>query len=107
MQQLQTLRLEKAFEWLNEQFSTTDEFQTQNLGVLLLKMNMLCNALPFVNNQMAIAKKLLNEKKVKSYHRLKISSEAHKQYFSASLAKDYVAALCADEQYAYDIAERC
>ena len=100
-------RLENAHTWLTELFSEADEFKAQNIGVLITKMNMLCNALPFVNNQMAVAKKLLNEKKVTAYHRLKISSEANREYFSASLAKDYIGALCNNEQYAFDLAERC
>lgn len=58
-------RLENAHTWLTELFSEADEFKAQNIGVLITKMNMLCNALPFVNNQMAVAKKLLNEKRLR------------------------------------------
>jgi hypothetical protein len=105
--EIQLTRLENAFTWLQDVFSTSDEFQTQNIQVLMNKLNLLCNCLPFLNNQMAIAKKLLNEKKVTAYHRLKTSGEANQEYYAPSLAKDYVNAQCSAEQYAYDLAERC
>lgn len=105
--QLQLTRLENAFNWLTNEFSAEAEFKAQNIDILITRLNTLCNALPFVNNQMAIAKKMLNEKKVAVYHKLKTSSEANQEYYSPSLAKDYVNAQCSAEQYAFDIAERC
>lgn len=54
----------------------------------------------------ADAGKLYNDAKVKAYHTLKASSEAQKQYYSPMLAKDYVAAKCATECHAYELAER-
>jgi hypothetical protein len=104
---LQPERIESALIWLSNEFSETDEFKIQNIQSLIERMNMLCNALPFINGQMALAKKHLNEAKVKAYHRLITSSQANEKYFSPSLAKDYVSALCSNEQYVYDNAERC
>ncbi len=104
---LQPERVESALIWLQSEFDSTGEFQVQNIQSLIERMNMLCNALPFINSQMALAKKKLNEAKVRAYHKLITSSTANEQYFAPSLAKDYVSALCSDEQYVYDNAERC
>lgn len=105
--QLQPERIEGAFIWLQNEFDSTDEFKSQNIQSLIDRLNLLCNALPFVNGQMAIAKKNLNEAKVKAYHNLITSSTANEQYFAPSLAKDFVNAKCGNEQYIYDTAERC
>jgi len=104
---LQPERIEGALMWLQAEFNSTEEFKVQNTQDLINRLNLLCNALPFVNSQMALAKKKLNEAKVKAYHKLITSSKANEQYFAPSLAKDYVNALCSEEQYIYDNAERC
>ncbi len=104
---LQPERIESALIWLTNEFDSTDEFKVQNTQSLIDRLNLLCNALPFVNSQMALAKKKLNEAKVKAYHKLITSSTANEKYFSASQGKDYVNALCSEEQYVYDNAERC
>ena len=104
---LQPERIEGALMWLQAEFDSTEEFKVQNTQDLINRLNLLCNALPFVNSQMALAKKKLNEAKVKAYHNLITSSKATEQYFAPSLAKDYVNALCSEEQYVYDNAERC
>lgn len=103
--ELQVQRVENAFQWLQDEFSNTGEIQSVDL--LIHKLDMLCNALPFVNSQMALTKKLLNEAKVKAYHRLQTSSAAQQKYYAPSLAKDYISAQCGDEQYHYDMCERC
>jgi len=105
--ELQLSRIEGALTWLQAEFSETEEMKVQNINTLIERMNMLCNALPFINNQMAIAKKKLNEAKVKAYHRVIASHKAMDEKISPMLAKDYVNSLCSNEQYAYDIAERC
>lgn len=107
MIQLQPDRIEGALIWLQNEFDSTEEFKSQNLQTLIDRINLLCNALPFVNSQMALAKKKLNEAKVKAYYDLISSSQANEKYFAPSLAKDFVAAKCSDEQYVYDLAERC
>lgn len=104
---LQPERVEGALIWLQNEFDSTDEFKSQNLQSLIDRMNLLCNALPFVNSQMAIGKKELNKAKVQAYLNLIGSSHANEKYFAPSLAKDYVAAQCSEEQYVYDNAERC
>lgn len=98
-------RIEDCFQWLNKEFEHTDE--VQSIDVLIDKLNMLCSTLPFINQQMATAKKELNEAKLKAYHKLKTSSEAHKEYYAPSLAKDYINAQVSNEQFAYDLCERC
>ncbi len=104
---LQPERVESSLIWLSNEFEETDEFKAQNTQSLIDKLNLLCNALPFINSQMALAKKKLNEAKVKAYHKLITSQQANQFYFSASQGKDYVGALCSEEQYIYDNAERC
>jgi hypothetical protein len=76
-------------------------------GNLLQVAEELTVSMAFVNNQMAIAKKALNEKKVTAYNNLIASSVANEQYFAPSLAKDYISAKCSQEQYNYDLCERC
>ncbi len=104
---LQPERVESALIWLQSEFDSTEEFKEQNTQSLIERMNMLCNALPFINSQMALAKKKLNEAKVKAYHKLITSQQANEFYFSASQGKDYVNSLVSEEQYIYDNAERC
>lgn len=101
----QTKRIEDCFVWLEREFEHTDEVQSTD--ILIDKLDLLCSTLPFVNNQMAITKKLLNEAKVKAYHKLQCSSAAQQDYYAPSLAKDYISAQVAKEAYAYDLCERC
>lgn len=79
---------------------------TQSIGWLVDHVGQLCQIMAFVNNQMAVAKKHLNEKKVAAYNSLVGSSVANEEYFAPSLAKDYVSSKCSEEQYDYDICER-
>ena len=62
--ELQLQRIEGAMQWLQNEFDNTEEFKTQNINTLIERLNLLCNALPFINNQMAVAKKQLNKAKV-------------------------------------------
>lgn len=92
-------------EWLE---SAADSYTaSQSIAWLIDQMGMLCKSLAFVNNQMAVAKKILNKAKVRAYNTLVTSSEANREYFSAMLAKDYISAKIEQEQYDYDICERC
>lgn len=97
-------RIEKAFEWLNEEFSATENLQS--VDVLISKMELLNASIPFAYQQMAIAKRELNEAKTRAYQRLAASSLANDKYYSVSLAKDYVSAQCVEANYNYDITER-
>lgn len=101
---LQINKVESCALWLEK--SADDYTASQSINWLIDQMGMLCGSLAFVNNQMAITKKLLNEKKVKEYHTLKTSSEANQEYYSPSLAKDYINGKCSQEQYNYDMCER-
>lgn len=102
--ELQIKRVEDAMEWLE----TAAEGYTasQSISWLIDQLGMLCKSLAFVNNQMAVAKKILNKAKVKAYHTLVTSSEAQREYYSPMLAKDYISAKIEQEQYDYDICER-
>lgn len=102
---LQIGRVEDCMEWLELQ--AEDYTSKQSISWLIDHVGVLCKSLAFVNNQMSVAKQLLDEKKVKAYERLVISSVAQSEYFAPSLAKDYIAAQCSEEQYNYSICERC
>lgn len=103
--QLQIDRVESCMEWLEA--SADDYTASQSIAWLIDQMGMLCKSLAFVNGQMAVAKKHLNKKKTDVYNNLVCSSVANEQYFSPMLAKDYVSARIEQEQYNYDICERC
>lgn len=103
--QLQIKRVEDCMEWLE---SAADSYTaSQSISWLIDQLGMLCKSLAFVNNQMAVAKKQLNKKKTSIYNTLVCSSIANEQYFSPMLAKDYVSARIEQEQYNFDICERC
>lgn len=102
---LQIERVEACFEWLEA--SAEDYTASQSINWLIDQMGMLCKSLAFVNNQMAVAKRKLNHSKVKAYNSLVTSSVANAEYFSPSLAKDYIGAKIDQDQYNYDICERC
>jgi hypothetical protein len=103
--ELQIKRVEDCLEWLE---SAADGYTaSQSIAWLIDQVGLLCKSLAFVNNQMAVAKKVLNKAKVRAYNTLVTSSEANREYYSASLAKDYISAKIEQEQYDYDICERC
>ena len=101
---LQIKRVEDCLQWLET--SSEGYTASQSISWLIDQVGMLCNTMAFVNNQMAIAKKELNKAKIRMYGSLMISSYANNHYFTPSLAKDYIAAKCEQEQYHYDICER-
>lgn len=103
-QELQIERINSCNKWLEE---LSADIQVQSIAYYIESLNMLCKALPFINSQLALAKKILNDKKVAAYHALLTSSAANEQWFSASQGKDYVNARLAQEQYHYDLIERC
>lgn len=83
-----------------------DPINTKDLDEMKVKGSELIGYLSRSAVLVAEANRLYNDAKVKAYHRLKASSEAQKNYYSPMLAKDYVAASCATEQRAADLAER-
>ncbi|GAC1589521.1 MAG: hypothetical protein NVS3B19_09630 [Ginsengibacter sp.] len=103
--QLQISRVEDCFNWL--ELSSKDYTSTQSISWLIDHVGELCNSLAFVNQQMATAKQILNKAKVKAYQSLMASTISHELNFAPSLAKDYIASKIDQEQYDYDICERC
>lgn len=103
--ELQIKRVEDAMEWLEVQAESYTA--TQSIAWLIDQMGALCKSLAFVNNQMAVAKKRLNKKKTQSYNNLICSSIANNEFFSPSIVKDYISAKIEQEQYDFDICERC
>jgi hypothetical protein len=104
MTTLQIDKIEKCMQWLQTGETFT---HSQSINFLIDKLGELSVSLAFVNNQMAVAKRILNNKKVDAYLTLVGSSVANEQYFAPSLAKDYISAQCATEAYNYDLCERC
>jgi hypothetical protein len=103
--ELQIKRVEDCLEWLE---STADGYTaSQSIAWLIDHVGLLCKSLAFVNNQMAVAKKLLNKKKVNAYNNLIGSTLANNETISPMLAKDYISAKIEQEQYDYDVCERC
>lgn len=90
--------------WLQEGEAFT---HSQSISFLIDKLGELAVSLSFINNQMAVAKRVLNIKKVEAYHSLIASETANEKYFAPSLAKDFISAKLDKEQYDYDLCERC
>lgn len=105
MTELQIKRVEDCNTWLEK--SSEDYTASQSIAWLIDQVGLLCSAMAFVNEQMAIAKRVLNIRKVAAYHNMIASSIANESYFAPSIAKEYVNAQCSKEQYDYDICERC
>lgn len=104
MNDLQINRVEDCMNWLINGEAYT---HTQSVNFLIDKLGELSVSLAFVNNQMAIAKAHLNAAKVKAYQSLAASSLANQEFYSPSLAKEYINAKLLKEQYNYDLCERC
>jgi len=103
--ELQIKRVEDCLEWLE---TAADGYTaSQSIAWLIDQVGVLCKSLAFVNNQMAVAKKFLNKKKVSAYNNLIGSTLANNETISPMLAKDYISAKVEQEQYDYDICERC
>lgn len=97
-------RVEDGLTWLQTEFEQTGEIQS--IDVLIQKLDSINSAISWAGEQMAIAKKNWNLKKVSAYQSLLASSVANGKYWAPSLGKDYVAAKCHQEQYEYDLCER-
>lgn len=102
---LQIKRVQDCVEWL--QLTAEHYTGSQSISWYIDQLGMLCKSLAFINEQMAVAKQVLNKKKITAYESLVTSSIANQEYFAPSLAKDYIAAKCEKEQYEYDLTERC
>lgn len=104
---MNTLKINKVEDCMNWLQSGEAFTHSQSVNFLIDKLGELSVSLAFINNQQAIAKKYLNEQKVKAYHSLITSQTANEEYFAPSLAKDFISAKLSKEQYDYDICERC
>jgi hypothetical protein len=103
--ELQIKKVEDIMELLE---SAADSYvASQSIPWLIDQVGLLCKYLAFINSQMAVAKKQLNKKKTQVYNNLLLSNAANKEFFSPSVIKDYVNARLEQEEYNYDISERC
>lgn len=62
--------------------------------------------LPYTGQQMALAKKVMNQKRKEAYDQLIFTQRSLNQPVYPSTMKDYVNAQCCEEQYNYDLCER-
>lgn len=104
MKSLDIKRIEDGLTWLQNEFENTGEIQS--IDILIQKLDAINSCISWSGEQMAIAKKNWNLKKVESYHALIASETANEKYFAPSLGKDYVSARCHQEQYEFDLCER-
>lgn len=104
MKALDIKKVESGLQWLQDEFENTGEIQS--VDILIQKLDAINSCIAWSGEQMAIAKKNWNIKKVAAYHSLIASQAANESYYSVSLAKDYVSARCHQEQYEYDLCER-
>lgn len=105
MQEIQVNRIIDCNNWVIENSKKYE--QLQSLTILIEDSGKLVAALAFINNQVAIAKRVLNEKKAQEYLNLIASLEANNKNLSPMLMKDYISAKCSKAQYNYDLADRC
>lgn len=104
MKALDINKVESGLQWLQDEFENTGEIQS--VDILIQKLDAINSCIAWSGEQMAIAKKNWNIKKVSAYHSLIASQAANESYYSISLAKDYVSARCHQEQYEFDLCER-
>ena len=104
MKTLDIKKVESGLEWLQKEFESTGEIQS--VDILIQKLDQINSCIAWAGEMMAIAKRNWNLKKVSAYHSLITSETANENYYAPSLAKDYVAARCHQEQYEYDLCER-
>ena len=104
MKTLDIKRVEEGFQWLQTEFENTGEIQS--VDILIQKLDQINSCIAWAGEMMAIAKRNWNLKKVSAYHSLITSETANESYYAPSLAKDYVASRCHQEQYKYDLCER-
>lgn len=97
---LQINRVTECLQWLQ----TIDLTKWQSIAYLNEFLAELSASIAFVNEQMALSKRLLNERKQTAYNAF-LTSDA--KTLPPMLAKDYIASLCSLEQYNYDLCERC
>lgn len=104
MKTIDIKKVEAGLDWLQKEFADTGEIQS--VDILIQKLDAINSCIAWAGEQMAIAKKNWNVKKVSAYHSLIASEVANERYFSPSLGKEYVAANCHQEQYEFDLCER-
>jgi hypothetical protein len=92
-------------EWLET--NSSKYVNIQSMDAIITDLGYLINSLAFINGQMAVAERNFNEVKAKAYEVHIFSRQANNLPVIPSVAKDYIAAKCAQFQYEYSICERC
>lgn len=89
------------------QIEATDYSQVNSITMLNEWIFKLSGWIAFSGQEMANAKKMLNKAKVKAYDSFVFSRAASGLQITPTLAKDYANSKCDEEQFKYDVAERC
>ena len=98
----------KEIEKIFEELVVMDSFdKIQSIDELSKKMLNYCAQMAFVNQEMASAKRALNEKKIFAYNTLGEVQKRQGFTLPASKQKDYVEALYSDHTFYFDLCERC
>lgn len=100
---LKIARVQDCLNWL-QQIELQKWQSIASLNEFLWQLSV---SMAFCGEQMAIAKQILNKRKVQAYHNTLASSVANQAFFAPSLAKDYIAAQCDQQQLDFDLCERC
>lgn len=103
--QLDITRIENTIEWLA--VSAESYTGKQSISWYIDQIGRLCVEHAFANGQMAEAKRQWQEQKKKAYQSIATDPVFQKVSFSPMLAKEYIAASCDEQQYNYDVCERC
>lgn len=92
---------------INQEIEAIGPFDTNSIGALIEAGVRLAGWLPWTGEQMALAKKQVNDKRAQAYNTHIFNQSARGLQVFPSIARDYVNAKCSEEQFNYDLCERC
>ena len=105
MSQVQVSQLEAIMSELES--VDRQKFDVQSIAQIVDFGKQCMGWMAFSNSQMALAKKEWNEAVAKAHLTVQASLKANNVNMPASLQNDYVKRKCSEQEYAYDVAERC
>jgi hypothetical protein len=88
---------------INTEIESLGPMETNSTDALIEIGTRLAGYLPYTGQQMAMAKKIMLDKRAVTYEVLMSKTSI----LSASNMKDYIASKTSDDQYNYDVCERC
>lgn len=103
--ELQIKRVEDCHEWL---ISISTEYTSmQSIAFYIDQIGTLANSFAFINTQVAVAKEILNKNKKSAYESFMLGTKSVGLEYAPSLVKEYIASKLSDDQYNFDICDRC